>query len=378
MRGGLVIAFSLVAGAIAACGAAYGADDVEPKLEDAGADSMSADALSEAADASNEATGPSLPVKIGTSGSTPVLDVVVDSTRVLWMTQENSDGARGSVYACPKDGCVGSPLAVATSVNVGALASDGVTAYASFVFGDRNTARIDPGGTLTNLPVATHLYAKELAARPDGLFLLAYYEADGGSTYARTPFEWNGSVETRLGDYVPPDIMNMEQMVVTPTHIFLGSHSLPQIVACSRPSCSTWSVVTNASTSLLGSMTSDGTRIFWTDFDGQLYSCAANGLPCTPTQELGRVQLGTTHLLSATYAAGALYIEGNDGNIRTCNPAQCAASLRIIAHETALALSYATQGHTITADDSAVYWAAVDTQTADGAAATYRIMKLAK
>jgi hypothetical protein len=320
------------------------------------------------------AAGRCAPVRIGVTDQ-PVLDVVVDATRVLWTTSTETQGP-GRLEVCPKAGCNGGiPTVVAAGVNTSGLASDGVTAYASFLTSTRKVVRVEANDTLTKLPLADHVFPGRLAVRPEGLYVVSYYEPDGAS-YQRSVSLWDTKKESPVGVFSPVDAANTDQFLFTDDRIFLGAHDIGYIGSCAKSSCTSWGTHSTDPDALVGSMTTDGRRIFWTNY-GPVHSCPADGAPCTSlTTELGTAQLNTAKALAVTYAAGALYVETSGGDILTCEPTSCASTVATLVHEGELALTYPVFGHTLTADDKAVYWAAVD-RDADGGAA-YRLMKLAK
>ena len=163
-------------------------------------------------------------------------------------------------------------------------------------------------------------------------------------------------------------------MLVTPDRLYLGSHSNGLIVSCTKKDCVNWTTVSSDPIATVVSMATDGKRIFWTNF-GSLHGCAADGSPCSINEELEPAQLGSAKAVSVAYAAGALYIETDAGDILSCDPGACASKVTKVAHETKLDVTWSFFGHTVTADDRAVYWAAIDDA---GGTPTYRIMKLAK
>ena len=318
--------------------------------------------------------GTCAPVQLGSSSDAPILEVVVDATRVLWAAVPDVSGAIGQLYACPKAGCSGPPAVIRANVRLRALASDGVTAYASSIYGSHDVVRIEPSGSITKLPLPDHVFVGQIAVRKEGVLYEAFDEPASDAGYNRSIYLWDGSVETPAAVYTPAIGANTAEMAVTQDHIYLGAHNTGQLVSCTKNNCSAWTLVSADPNALITSMATDGQRVFWTN-DGPLRSCAADGLPCAITDELGPMNLQGANAVTVNYASGALYITTDAGDIFTCKPGGCATSLTKVVHEKKLAQTFPFDGHTVTADDRAVYWAAMDETTAP---TTYRIMRIAK
>jgi hypothetical protein len=115
-------------------------------------------------------------------------------------------------------------------------------------------------------------------------------------------------------------------------------------------------------------------------------SCLANSSTCpNPTVVLGPAQLASGPRTLA-FDHGKLYVTTVGNDLFGCSLPDCAGTLQLIAHETRLfdRGEYAF-GHTVAADDTAVYWSAVDgTEVPDGDGGldarglVHRVMKLAK
>ena len=128
-------------------------------------------------------------------------------------------------------------------------------------------------------------------------------------------------------------------------------------------------------------MRTDGTSVL--SCDATLEKCS------TPTIVLGPASLGAA-TLSLTFDHGHLYVATANNDILRCSLPDCAGTVLKVVHETTRLYqgNEPLFGHSIAADDEAVYWAAVDgvgPQSADAGGGgedtstlVHRIMKLAK
>ncbi len=356
----------LVAASPASCSAFGSADDSTP-------DASSSDAPP-GSDASTCDGGPCATV-LGTSNDAPIVDLVVDATHVLWLSSLDPTGQNGSLYACPKTGCIGPPAVVIQQKATASLRSDGTTAYVSLLNGDQELGRIEPTLNVLRLP-STHKLAHDLAVRADGVYLLAYKEP-GGTEYERSIFVNDGGSEALVAAYVPLDIVNAEQMAVTDDHVFLGAHNKNLILQCTKGACSSWTTWSTADAANVQSLANTGQKLFWTSH-GAVHSCGVAEQSCTPQDELTPAQLLGGEPIAVTFAAGVLLVETANGDLFSCDPTKaCAGSLVHVAHENALDLTWWLYGHTATADDRAYYWVAIDGDP-DAGTAKYVVKSIAR
>jgi hypothetical protein len=310
--------------------------------------------------------GKCMPFVLAKSDEGSVSDLVVDATRVIWMTNGSEVAAAlGSLFVCAKDGCNGAPTRIVSSKSMGTVASDGTTAYASFVNGDHAIVRIDAAGTTSKLPLS-HFEALVMQQRSDGLNVMGFYEPDGGMTQ-RALYLYDGTKEGLFATFDSPPAANIRTMFVTDTHVFIGANNMAYLASCTKDGCTSWTTVSSDDRSaFVTTMTSDGKRLYWVLLD-TVYSCPAVGAPCDVKQELG----SDVGAIRVTFAAGDLYVETKSGDLLACDPTACQSSLRPLVHGESFDQFNLSFGHTVAADDRAIYYAATNgTGT--------RIMKLAK
>jgi hypothetical protein len=327
------------------------------------------------------AAGTCQPVVLGRSRGENVFDLAVDATHVLWITSSSPQSGPGHLWACPKSGCgAAAPLSLANEGQTpGNLGGDGVNAYASFVYGFHRITQVDTAGTLTTLATGDRFAAQDLQVLGGKLFYHSRFEQsalDGGR--AGSLYSWDGKSELPFGKYDGFD--NLNQFAATTTgRGFLASYGV--IKRCEAGGvCQPFAGVTDG---IVG-FTANGTRVYWSDGTGKVVSCASAG-PCPPFQtELGPAQL-KGQALALSHDHGVLYVTTSSGDLFACDPSQCAASVKLVAHEprfyTGDEYSY---GHSVVADDRAIYWVAIDgtgpvsDAGEDTSNLTHRIMKLAK
>jgi hypothetical protein len=327
------------------------------------------------------AAGKCQPFEIGRSIGDYVVDVAVDAQRVLWTTQTSLWSGPGHLYACPKSGCpAGGPTSLAApSDAIGGLAGDGITAYASFVYGSRRIVKIEADGTLARLSATSHASAVRLQMRKGILYYAGLYETSMTGGYAGSVYAWNGTTEQTLASFDGPH--NLNDLAVGGTQQpFLSSYFV--IETCKSGTCAPFHMNNPG----VQAMAADDSKLYWASDSGELLSCAIEG-PCPPAATvLGPAQLGAAKPVQVKVDHGRLFVTTNADDIFACDPASCATTLRKIAHETHLYAGggEAFNGESVTSDDQAVYWAAVDgTPTpvdggVDTSSLTHRIMKLAK
>jgi hypothetical protein len=324
------------------------------------------------------------PIVMGTSTGETVIDVAVDAQRVVWLTSNGFWNDPGHVYACPRTGCAGAAAASLTgaSVPTGSLAGDGDTAYFSVPYGSPRVMQILPNGS-PQMIGAPHAEAVRLQVRSGSLYFVTLYESAPPGVYTGHVYRWSGMSEALVGAFTSTH--NLNDLVVVGDRAFwsgaefLGTCTLGSASDCASP---TEFAVTSGE---YGSLTTDGSSVLWTD-GTQVLSCLAQPATCTtPTVVLAPPNL-TSGARSLTFDHGILYVATVGNDVFGCSLTDCAGTLKLIAHEKRLFQGgeYAV-GHTVAADDTAVYWSAVDgTEVPDGDggldahALVHRVMKLAK
>jgi hypothetical protein len=324
------------------------------------------------------------PVLVGTSIGEEVIDVAVDAKRALWLTTSSGSWAGlGHVYYCPREGCAGAPptsITGSTAFSTGSLAGDGKIAFFSHAYGPGQVSQVVASGAEQKL--TAHAEAVRLQVR-DGL--LYYVTLYGGTAapgmFDGTVYRWDGAREDPIAHFDGPT--NISDFVVAGSRVFLSSTQ--SLVSCTIGACQKQTpFVLTAGTAEYASLTTDGTSVMWTD-SASVLSCSVTQSTCaTPAVLLGPPQLGAT-VRNVTFDHGKLYVS-TASDIFACSPADCANSVEKIVHETRLFQGNGYSfGHTVAADDAAVYWSAIDgteTKDSDGgldaSGLTHRIMKLAR
>ncbi|MDB5215983.1 MAG: putative serine/threonine-protein kinase pknH [Myxococcaceae bacterium] len=325
------------------------------------------------------------PILMGTSAGETIIDVAVDAQRVVWLTSNRFWNDPGHVYACPRAGCAGAPptsLTGASPVSTGSLAGDGNKAYFSVPYGSPRVMQILPNGS-PQMIGAAHAEAVRLQVRSGSLYFVTLYEGAPAGAYTGHVYRWDGMTEALVGGFLSTH--NLNDLVVIGDRAFwsgaefLGTCTLGTASDCMSPTEFT------VTTGEYGSLTTDGASVLWTD-GTQVLSCLAQPTTCaTPTVVVAPPNL-TSGVRSLAFDHGILYVSTVGNDIFGCSLTDCAGTLKLIAHETRLFQQgeYAV-GHTVAADDTAVYWSAVDgTEVPDGDggldahALVHRVMKLAK
>jgi hypothetical protein len=302
------------------------------------------------------AAGVCLPTIVATSVGEGVYDVAVDAKRVLWMTATGGWGGYGHVYSCPKGPC-SSPVSLAAPNTVmGNLTASDTDAFVSFSYGSRVIERILPDDTLTPLPTKPHDSAVRLQVSNGHLLYLSLNEQGAVGPYAGSVFEWDGMNERLLAQF--DGATNYNDLTAVGNDLYLSSYVT--IAKCTLGKCATFTGQTSGVTR----MTTDGSRVIWAaNVVPEIRACATGAAvtSCpTPTTLLGAAQLKTQPLF-VTVSRGKLYVTTKGGDILECDPANCTGTLRTIAHEDRLYVGgEPTFGGSVVADDTAIYWAAVD------------------
>lgn len=329
------------------------------------------------------------PVLVGTSVGEKVLDIALDAQRVLWLTSTSGGwSGPGRVYACARGaGCAG---AVPTSVSAsdwqtGNLTGDGTTAYFSVPYGGGQAGVyfVDGSGQpqVVGNPV---IEAVRLQVQGGLLYFVTLYNGGSVNGYAGTAYR--GAASTRMTTAVGAfdSTTNYSEFVVVGTRMFFASSTV--MASCTIGNCEKNEQPFTNSGAPFSNVVTDGTSVLWTDFTDVL-SCAADQATCpTPTIVVGQTLLAAAPR-AVTFAGGQLYIATMANDIFGCTLPDCAGTLTKLVHEKRLFQDLEPGfGHSLTADDTAVYWAAVDgmgpkdpdSGVEDTSALVHRIMKLAK
>jgi hypothetical protein len=281
--------------------------------------------------------------------------LALEATRVIWMTALPFQFNTGNVYACPKEGCGSAPMLLAGSFRGGAMGSDGVTAWLSQVgTGTEKIVKVGASGLevysgLSKGPVVW------ITPRDASLLVNVYYEGDSGA-FSRTIYRADVTQQTfQLVAQYASQTVNTDNTVFTKTHVYLGAHNFGSLLAAPLAGGSFTEVLSG---DVVGAMTTDGDRVYFSDSSGPVYSCAGDGNLCVrgtvlvPDPKLG----GAPQLLFA--AQGRLFIETAGGALVSCDPANCTATAIVLAKEDALATEWHFSGYNIAVDAQSVYYVA--------------------
>jgi hypothetical protein len=333
-------------------------------------------------------SGKCQPVLIGVSKGELVLDVAVDDKQVLWHVSNQSQSGPGHLYACSKAGCGGAPpmSLLPEGSQIGNLAGDGVTAYVNVIYGQARAIYRVEGNTVAKQPTGDHGNIVELHMQGGALFYLSLYQAStmGG---AQSAYTLSKGVESTIAKHDGPG--NFYELTPAGATAFISGFN-PGILRCTGTTCEPFG-------DSLGSgvldVATDGTNVFWAKLSPPgVVSCPIAGACAVGAPALGTAQLNGGEPRGVVYERGTLYVTTTTGDIITCDPKNCATTAALLVHEPRL---YTGRefffGKSITTDDNAIYWAALDETGPinsdagpDGSLVentsmlTHRIMKLAK
>ncbi len=327
------------------------------------------------------------PVAIGATTGEDVLDVALDAQRVMWLTATRGGWTNpGHVYGCPYAGCAdAAPIPLATSDALGNLAGDGKNAFFSQSYGPPALFAIQPTGTPQAIGPG-HTEAVLLQIRGGLLYYVTLYDGGGGlGRYVGHVYRWDGANELLVSQFDSGHNLN-DMVVVGDRAFFSGAEYLTSCPLGDGLMCLDPAPFVQASSTEYLSLTTDGKSVIWTD-SKSVFSCPSNRPSCaTPSALLGPANKLGADVLSLTFDHGNLYISTAGNDIFVCTLPDCGGTLRKLVHEARLFQTREyVYGHSLAADDVAVYWAAVDgMEVSDGdggldaSGLVHRIMKLAK
>ena len=329
------------------------------------------------------------PVLVGTSNDEAVVDVAVGAQRVIWLTSTGFWSNSGHVFACPLGGCPDGGAAISLTgapISTGSLAGDGTLAFYSEPYGGAQVGirAILPSGVPQPVGMP-HSEAVRLQMRNGKLYFVTLYEAGTVMGYTGHVYTWDGTTEQLVGDFASPH--NLNDMVVVGARAFFSGPEFLGACPLGTPKPATCTPSDFAQTpGEYSSLTTDGTSVIWTDATNVL-SCPADKPTCaTPTALLGSANLGAA-VRSLAYDRADLYVTTSTNDIWRCELPDCVGTLRKLVHETSRLFesSEPVWGHSLAADDTAIYWSAVDgmaVSNGDGGSVrtgvSHRVMKLAK
>jgi hypothetical protein len=376
--------------AAAACGAFTGTDNTPN--DDAGATAAEGGAADGAAPSdgsvpaldgaqpsdggmANDAT----PVVLALNTEYNVLDLVANQDRVIWTTVNSGNpGDPGFVLSCLKEdgGTTIDQLGAVTTGGMGSLTSDGTTAYFSFLFGEAQVQSIQSGLMPIRLDTLDPFGKLEQLAARSGTLYAESFSPDGGST--REVLVVGGST--------PPvalpelDVTGVGQnpvpLAVTKNHVFIGVINTGNgiIYDCPLAGCSSWATWSFNGGGNVLSMTANDDLLIFTLGTNVVTFCRETNCGVMDGTLLSMTD--TKELVQSVAAFGKdLYVETSKGNLGTCTLPGC-SDYRVLVHEDKLLITSSQFGHTVFADDTNVYWAALD--GTDGGTPKARIMRMAK
>jgi hypothetical protein len=298
--------------------------------------------------------------------------LVLDEKRVIWTDSPIGGAGLGDLRACPKTGCPASgPAVLFADHAIGALASDGITAFASApFFPDTGVHRLNANGTSTLQAPNGSVYW--LGLRDTLLYINEYTAGRGRNVHVKGP----GDPVAALLCTLPESTVNTDWSVVSTDRIFLGAHNFGAIYSCPRIGGSFTTYLENGDQSWVFAMATDGANLYWVDLLGRLNTCSANPASCTnPTTIFGpssTLFAGSPSLLAES--AGDLFILTSGGDLVGCKATDCPNTVKVLVHEPAFALEMRAGSSNLAVDDEDIYYVARD--GAYDAGAPYRIMRL--
>lgn len=288
--------------------------------------------------------------------------LVLDTTRVIWGTGLPELGGAGGIFTCPKaGGCPQGPTELAASFFMGALGSDGKTAYVSGA-GGGTIGLFEIGQTdLLAFPELKKRALFWIVPRDGTLLLNAYYENDA-TTFSRTIYRAslpNGPFEL-VADYPASDGTNAAATVFAKDWVYLGAHNVAKIVAAPLAGGGAFTEVVIGGGNYVWSMTTDGDRVYWTNGAGSsVDSCVANGQLCQPRPDLAMGDTIVGQPRAVHFADGLLFIQTSAGELASCDPkTSCKQTVKVLARETAFADYWRLAATNIAVDADAIYYVA--------------------
>jgi hypothetical protein len=376
MMRGLVVAAALVVVA-----GAFACDSFE--ATDQGGPTPAGDASAQGTDASDTPDSPAndgakvdaapcdeCPKLIATS-SRPITWVVLDETRVLW-TDAAVGGGTGDLRACPKTGCSAQgPAVLFADRPVGALGTDGTTAFASVAFGvDVGVFRLNGNGTRTLEASYGNIYW--LNVRDSLRYMNEYGGSLARKVYVKAAGQATGLLLCTLAD----PAVNTDWSVVSLDRVFLGAHNTGAIYSCPRTGGEFTTYLANGDQSWVSSMAADNGSIYWVDLLDRLNTCSAN--PATCPQPTTLLEGGNPRYSGApavvAQGGGDLFVLTLGGDLVGCKAVDCPNTATVLAHEPAFALDARVASSNLAVDATDIYYVARD--GAPDAGATYRLMRL--
>jgi hypothetical protein len=367
LAAGSFVALAASAAAFA-CGAFTADSDSTTSNADASADALSegsassdANASETGADAAADDAAAKGPLLLGLSPAESVISLVVDKTQVVWTTGTSPTQDPGVVYVCPKTGCLDGGAKTVMGYPgveaIGPLAGDGVTAYVSFDYAGGQTAIVS--GTALN-PIGPIQLGTVFTshARPEGLFLNNEGEPAANGDNTRHFYLWDGgtlasATPNFVGDLEGGTNYNTLPAAVTKDYAFLGVIDVPGIFAAPLFG-NGWSMFLVDPNLYVGSMTSTNDLVIWTDGTQGVRACA-QGATCIQVLTLITSSALGSAARTVVANAGLLLTETDAGDLFACTLPAC-TDLRMIAHVGPRMVDWHFYGHTMFADDTAIYW----------------------
>jgi hypothetical protein len=356
MKRSLVVAWFLLAVA-AACDSFSGAEEPAAPVggEDASPPSNEAGTDATKEDGGVPCVGKNCPPVVLAEMTQPIPYLALDATRVIWMTSTPPLLAFGNVYACPRaTACGAGPMTLRQNIKANAIGSDGTSAWVSDV-SQGKIFKVGPVGLDDLYPSLPQKRSILWLTPRDGGLLANAYEENDASPHPRGIYRADLVAQGYQDIAFYTGNENAENTVFTNTHVYLGAHDMPMIVAASLGGGSFIPVNTSE---LVSTMTTDGNRVFFSDGAGPIFACNGDGNTCAQTTVL-QVDAAFGGAAELLYAAdGRLFFETAGGMLVSCDPNDCPGTAKILAHEDAFATEWHFWATNIAVDAEFVYYVA--------------------
>jgi hypothetical protein len=312
------------------------------------------------------------PIEMARFTDEPTATVVLSRTHVLWNTMQSLADGGGKVYSCPKTGCSGAPTVLPAAANViRSLGSDGdQKTYGGAFYTGGGLFQLGPSSLTPRLDLATAGDPLQMSVRPDALFFATIYDAGGGRTVHR--WDYMGNVTTKPCVFATGEVSTAAAF--TTARAYLHTNGSGKIYSC--PLVGQSGQFTVFTTNLyLDTLVATADRVFWAE-NGVVTSSPDGDTSTTLQSEIFPADVGSK-VTSLTISGGDLFATTAGGELWSCTPSNCKATLRSIAADGMLEAFHSFVSHTVAADADAVYYVAVDASP-DGGRGSSRLMKVAR
>jgi len=209
----------------------------------------------------------------------------------------------------------------------------------------------------------------QMSVRADALFYVSFYEP---ATQQRTVRRWDyGGDVTTPCSFTKGDLTTAAAF--TTARVYLHANAKGDLYSCELIGTS-GQFVKYGSNLYIDSLTATADRVFWSQ-DGSVTSGADGAMDTLLRGELMPADVGSK-VTTVTFTGGELFVTTAGGELWSCAPENCKATLRKIAGAGILESVHLLVSHTVAADADAVYYIAVDALGAGTKSS--RLMKVAR